>query len=170
MGWTVNYFKNRASIWQNWAEKAHSEGKNGHECYAKRQQAFWLTMKNNALQAFQHAVFSVTKSPDIRIAGLQMDTVSMGSVETDKSVFEQFADVPSPTESVQTQSTGSSERPGVIRRATQNNASEDSDHDTASPDSDHETFLSALPRSPPNEVEANEPEDDLSESNSTEDP
>lgn len=53
-------------------------------------------MKNNALQAFQHTVFAVTKSQDVRILGLQMDAPAGSATPA----FDGYADVGSPADSV----------------------------------------------------------------------
>lgn len=71
MGWTVNFLAHKASMWKRWAHKAHRDGRPGHECYAKRQEAFWLSMKDNAIQSFQRAILTVNKGDtDGRIPGL----------------------------------------------------------------------------------------------------
>lgn len=73
MGWTVNFFAHKASTWLRWAEKANSQQRRGHECYARRQHAFWMTMKQNATHIFQRAIQVVTKDASVQIPGLQAD-------------------------------------------------------------------------------------------------
>lgn len=73
MGWTVNFFAQKASTWLRWAEKANSQQRRGHECYARKQHAFWMTMKQNATHTFQRAIQVVTKDVSVQIAGLDGD-------------------------------------------------------------------------------------------------
>lgn len=71
MGWTVNFFAHKASTWHRWAEKARFDLRFGHECYALKQRAFWLSMKDNALTFFQRAILTVNKDESVgEIPGL----------------------------------------------------------------------------------------------------
>lgn len=83
MGWTVNFFARKASTWLGWAEKAHSQNNWGHECYARRQHAFWMTMKQNAIHSFQRAIQIVTKDALAQIPGLQSDIEMEGRADSE---------------------------------------------------------------------------------------
>lgn len=65
MGWTVNFFAHKASTWHHWADKARLDLRFGHECYAMKQRAFWLSMKDNALRFFQRAILTVNKGEPV---------------------------------------------------------------------------------------------------------
>lgn len=82
MGWTLNFFAYKASQWKKWAADVRHPDLSlpGHECYALRQEAFWLSMEHNARLAFEEAVAQLVPGPP-KILGLRKFTYSDADVE-----------------------------------------------------------------------------------------
>lgn len=106
MGWTVNFFAYKAALWNRWADKARIELKFGHESYARRQEAFWLSLEDNALQSFQRAILTVNKGHNIGhmpgldriLETLDEETKRSGDAADDSDIIIDFGSPISSTE------------------------------------------------------------------------